>query len=175
VAFLYSLVLSGLCGSLSSPVVFNSNWCQWNFWSLIRYSGLCISRKRIRASLIFGFYSGHLQRKKGRKKPSEKSSESGKAQNQGNTNNDDMHTVECNNTLETRWVWPANLWSPYLEGHPCSTTHCQVLWSKGHKTLPSVVGPYFLWCDDRGHWDCYCAAMLALLTPWHMINQLKKG
>ncbi|KIK81356.1 hypothetical protein PAXRUDRAFT_35889 [Paxillus rubicundulus Ve08.2h10] len=69
---------------------------------------------------------------------------------------------------------PQNERSHYHEQHPCSHTHCQVIWCKGHNTLTNIVGPWFPHCNDPTTHDLYCASMLALLTPWQEISTLKE-
>ncbi|KAG1722365.1 hypothetical protein EDD22DRAFT_764812, partial [Suillus occidentalis] len=56
--------------------------------------------------------------------------------------------------------------------HPKHLTHRRVIRSKGHHTLPNIVGPFFP-RDDPGHREYYCASILALLSPWRCIKELR--
>jgi hypothetical protein len=68
---------------------------------------------------------------------------------------------------------PQNTRSRYLDSHPRSETWGRVIRSKGHNTLPSIVGPYFPRQDDPDQRNYYCASMLALLVPWRNLRELK--
>jgi hypothetical protein len=67
----------------------------------------------------------------------------------------------------------ANLRSNYHEGHPKHDTHSRVVHSKGHNTLPSVVGPFFPRADNPEQRLYYYVSMLAILSPWRNIDELK--
>jgi len=62
---------------------------------------------------------------------------------------------------------------PYLEG----TGHgskCRVIKDPGHETMPNFVGDWFPRNDVRELQDFYHASMLALLSPWRDIANLKQ-
>jgi hypothetical protein len=63
--------------------------------------------------------------------------------------------------------------SRYLESHPKRATHCRVLRTAFHNTLPSIVGPWFPSREDAHKQSLYFGSMLALLRPWRHLSQLK--
>ena len=70
---------------------------------------------------------------------------------------------------------PRNDQSHYKEGHSKCHTHHRVIRSKGHSTLPNIVGPFFLRPNDPICRNLYCASMLALLFPWRDLQDIKAG
>ncbi|KIM74273.1 hypothetical protein PILCRDRAFT_92659 [Piloderma croceum F 1598] len=63
---------------------------------------------------------------------------------------------------------------PYLEG----TGHgrkCRVVRTAGHETIPNLVGEWFPRNNIPELQEYYYVSMLALLTPWTDIRQLKHG
>jgi hypothetical protein len=68
---------------------------------------------------------------------------------------------------------PESVRAEYVEGHSRKSTHIRVVRNKNHKTLPSIIGPFFPRRDDKEHYDFYCASMLSLLKPWRHIQKLK--
>jgi len=69
---------------------------------------------------------------------------------------------------------PRNQCSFYLAQHPKHSTHCQIIRSAGHNTLPDIVGPFFP-NEKAGDPEHYYASVLALLRPWHDIKEIKHG
>jgi hypothetical protein len=65
--------------------------------------------------------------------------------------------------------------SHYKEGHSKCHTHRRVIRSKGHSTLPNIVGPFFPCPNDPSCRTLYCASMLALLFPWRDLLDIKSG
>ena len=70
---------------------------------------------------------------------------------------------------------PRNDRSHYKEGHSKNHTHRRVIRSKGHSTLPNIVGPFFPQPNDPTCRSLYCASMLALLFPWRDLQDIKAG
>ncbi|KAG2070007.1 hypothetical protein BDR04DRAFT_1118679 [Suillus decipiens] len=62
-----------------------------------------------------------------------------------------------------------------MEGHSkCHVYHC-IIHSKGHNTLPNVVGPFFPNPNDPTCKNLYYASMLAILYPWCNLHDIKAG
>jgi hypothetical protein len=61
---------------------------------------------------------------------------------------------------------------PYLQntGHGC---RCRVVRTAGHETMPNFVGEWFPRNDVPELQEYYHASMLALLTPWRHVEELK--
>lgn len=68
-----------------------------------------------------------------------------------------------------------HLRSRYLPGHSRAETRQRMLRMKGHKYLPSFVGPYFPRSDDPDQREFYCCNILALLKPWRQLSDLREG
>ncbi|KDN39958.1 hypothetical protein RSAG8_08407, partial [Rhizoctonia solani AG-8 WAC10335] len=68
-----------------------------------------------------------------------------------------------------------NIRGIYQAEHPRADTHQRVLRSPGHRTLPNVIGPWFVNRNDPDTHPLYCASVLAALKPWHDLADLKTG
>jgi hypothetical protein len=95
------------------------------------------------------------------------------SRNHAERDDDDERDEEHVDLPQTHRGRPANLRSNYLEDHPKHETHCRVVRCKGHNTLPSIVGPFFPRRDNPEQRQYYCASMLALLSPWRQLDELK--
>jgi hypothetical protein len=94
----------------------------------------------------------------------------GKSSKRRATEVDDRNDDDEEHTVMGR---PVNIRSNYLEGHPKHNTHSRVIRSKGHNTLPSIIGPFFPSRDNPEQRLYYYASMLAILSPWRNIDELK--
>jgi hypothetical protein len=63
---------------------------------------------------------------------------------------------------------------PYLEGTGHGTK-CRVIKGVGHETMPNFVGDWFPRNDVPDLGDFYHASILALLSPWRDIGDLKRA
>lgn len=63
--------------------------------------------------------------------------------------------------------------SHYLQGHPRHSTKQRIVRTKGHRHLPSFIGPYFPRKDDGDRKEYYSCNVLALLKPWRKFDDLK--
>ncbi|KIO14871.1 hypothetical protein M404DRAFT_118815, partial [Pisolithus tinctorius Marx 270] len=79
--------------------------------------------------------------------------------------------VNCNQRTSPTKGWPAHKHTPYHDDHPKAQSHR----SKGHNTLPQIVGPWLPCHDDSSTYDFYCMCMLALLKPWRIGASLKSS
>lgn len=70
---------------------------------------------------------------------------------------------------------PVSKRHPYVSSHPFHETRERVRRSKGHKTLPSLVGTFFPRNDIANMRHVYCASALALLKPWRDWSDLKRS
>ena len=71
---------------------------------------------------------------------------------------------------------PVNDRARYLTTHPQVHRLWRVTRTKGHNTLPNVIGSFFCRNDDPKTYPFYCASMLVLLKPWRCLtNDLKEA
>ena len=69
---------------------------------------------------------------------------------------------------------PQNEHVKYQEGHPCCESAQQVLRSRHHNMLPSIVRSYFPRSDDQDIYSFYCVGMLGLFKLWRKLQNLKQ-
>ena len=65
--------------------------------------------------------------------------------------------------------------SLYLPEHAHAGRVCRVIRPANHKNLLSIPGQYFPRNDVPEKYPFYCAAMLALLKPWRVLDDLRRG
>jgi len=68
---------------------------------------------------------------------------------------------------------PINIRVPYNEGHPEKGKKTRVIRGAGNNCLPNFIGKWFPRNDDNDQVNLHCAMMLALLKPWHVLEELK--
>ncbi|KAG1828767.1 hypothetical protein DFJ58DRAFT_737630 [Suillus subalutaceus] len=66
-----------------------------------------------------------------------------------------------------------HLYLPYKEG-TSHTRHMCAVRRNNHDVIPHIPGQWFPHADDPECHPFYCASMLALLTPWRNIVDVKK-
>jgi hypothetical protein len=69
---------------------------------------------------------------------------------------------------------PLNKRIPYREGSN-RQSHCRIVRSPGHETMPYFPGQWFPKKDDENTNGLFEASMLALLKPWRSLLDLKSS
>ena len=79
---------------------------------------------------------------------------------------------KCLKEKTTKRGRPGNTRVPYQDSynHP---GRCRVIRSPGHETMPYFPGQWFPARDDPERKDLFEACMLAILTPWRQLSDLK--